>query len=489
MWKKLKPLVPKVEAAALPIHPDFENEAEIDTYHYNRENYRYELGKEVQNVVRLETETIAPYDLQAVLRLAESGKLSVSEKTLLPGVACLKQVNAALSIPDYCSDDMLSVLEDESCRDDAGEFKGYGWILLLQAAKLVHLSGKKLQLTKAGEKALNDKPEKTLKTLWQRWLKNTQFDELRRMDDIKGQTGKGKRGLTALGGRRKVINEALKACPAGEWLRVSEFSKFMQLNGFNFEVTRDPWNLYIVDNNYGSLGYHGWNILQFRYILCLLFEYAGTLGMIDVAYVPPHHARGDFRELWGSDNFEFFSRYDGLMLFRINPLGAYCLGLEKGYRAPKAEKKIVLQVLENFDIVAIDSLLPGDAMLLEQFAEKTAESVWHISEEKLLDALEQGGNLEHFTGLLDARSDGMPPEVDKLLKDVIRHSQQLTEIGSAKMIECDSSALAKQIATNAKTKRHCLLAGSRMLIVPEASEKGFRNGLKSLGYILGKGKV
>jgi len=35
-----------------------------------------------------------------------------------------------------------------------------------------------------------------LETLWKNWLKNTLLDELRRIDSIKGQTGKGKRNLT-----------------------------------------------------------------------------------------------------------------------------------------------------------------------------------------------------------------------------------------------------------------------------------------------------
>jgi len=38
-------------------------------------------------------------------------------------------------------------------------------------------------------------------------------------------------------------------------------------------------------------------------------------------------------DLWGTDELSFFSRYDGLMYFRINPLGAYCLGMASAYQA------------------------------------------------------------------------------------------------------------------------------------------------------------
>jgi hypothetical protein len=57
-----------------------------------------------------------------------------------------------------------------------------------------------------------------------------------------------------------------------------------------------------------------WKILQARYALCLLFEYAATLGLIDVAYIPPHGARPDYGNLWGVDDLSFFSRYDNARL-------------------------------------------------------------------------------------------------------------------------------------------------------------------------------
>ena len=49
----------------------------------------------------------------------------------------------------------------------------------------------------------------------------------------------------------------------------------------------------------------------------LLFEYAATLGMIDVAYVDPEGARTDFRRLWGVDELRFLSRYPNFAIPHI----------------------------------------------------------------------------------------------------------------------------------------------------------------------------
>ncbi|WP_371658290.1 hypothetical protein [Streptomyces sp. NBC_00280] len=50
---------------------------------------------------------------------------------------------------------------------------------------------------------------------------------------------------------------------------------------------------------YGSLsydGFHDWPLHEGRYALAVLFEYAATLGLIRIEYVPPVGAREDYRD-------------------------------------------------------------------------------------------------------------------------------------------------------------------------------------------------
>ncbi|HEY1322843.1 MAG TPA: hypothetical protein VGF32_21480, partial [Streptosporangiaceae bacterium] len=65
--------------------------------------------------------------------------------------------------------------------------------------------------------------------------------------------------------------------------------------------------------------------LEGRYALCALFEYAATLGVVDVAYTAARGARDDYRGLWGADGYASLSRYDGLAAVRVNELGAAVL--------------------------------------------------------------------------------------------------------------------------------------------------------------------
>ncbi|MFF3359838.1 hypothetical protein ACFYWN_46500 [Streptomyces sp. NPDC002917] len=52
------------------------------------------------------------------------------------------------------------------------------------------------------------------------------------------------------------------------------------------------------------------------------FEYAATLGLIDVQYIAPDGARDDSRHMWGADWLDRLSRYDGLIAVQLNPPGA-----------------------------------------------------------------------------------------------------------------------------------------------------------------------
>jgi hypothetical protein len=193
-----------------------------------------------------------------------------------------------------------------------GPIKAFAWPLLLQAGGLAKRNGTRLALTRAGQAALGAAPADVLRGLWQRWLRTALLDEFSRIEVIRGQSGKGKRGMTDPTERRLAIEDALMDCPPNAWLPLTELSRYMRAAGHSFEVTRNPWTLYIAEARYGSLGYdgqHAWCFLQERYLRCVVFEYAATLGMVDVAYIHPREAEADYLELWGVDELEYFSRY------------------------------------------------------------------------------------------------------------------------------------------------------------------------------------
>ena len=321
----------------------------------------------------------------------------------------------------------------------AGEFyphepiAAYAWPLLTQAGNLAELAGNRLQLTTRGRTALSAPPSATIRGLWQRWVAHGVIDE------------------------------------------------------------RSIWKLYISEPRYGSLGYagfHNWTLLEGRYTLAVLFEYAATLGLIDIAYTNPAGAREDFHENWGTDDLESLSRYDGLHAIRINALGAYALGLAE-YRSPEtATTAQSIKVLPNHDIVALGELPLGDRMTLSAFADQSAERVWQLTTDSLLTAIANGRRIDELLHVLDRSSDqALPSTVRTLISDMTTRVAALTDRGMVRLVGCADSSTARLIAGDRRTRRLCELIGERHLAVGAEHEAAFRTALIRLGHVLPPGST
>lgn len=434
--------------------------------------------------VRRDMEGAARQDLLAVLRLIDRGKVAVSAKTLQATAASVRNVAAVLCDGDFFDS---APKKEHAWEQTVGPVKAFAWPWLVRAARLAEQRGGKLALTKAGRAALGTPPAETLRRLWQRWIKSTLLDEFNRIEAVKGQRGKGKRTMTAASSRRAAIAEALGECPVGRWVCIGDFSRFIQASDSDFSITRDPWMLYIADPHYGSLGYsgfHDWHILQERYLLCFLFEYAATLGLIDVAYSDPRGARKDFYNVWGTDELEFLSRYDGFQYFRLNHLGAFCLGMTETYEPKTLQVQASLTVLPNLRLEVTEApLSPDERLLLETYATAESETIWRLDRDKALSALESGHRMSDLRDFLTSRDDQpLPERVDGFLRSTERCARALIPRGTALLIECATSELASLLSAHELTAGLCLRTGCRHLVVQPGDEDAFRKAARRLGY-------
>jgi hypothetical protein len=426
-----------------------------------------------------ETALAALHDVRAVLALVDEGKVKVGAKTGQASLAGAKAILPFLRNGDFLAGDM------DAAADAKTTIRPFAWPLLLQAGRLAEIAGSKLRLTKAGKKALTSAPHEVIQLLWNRWLKSTLFDEFRRVSEIKGQTKSGV--LSAVADRRASISIGLKAASAGEWIEVNEFVRHIVATGNGFAVARKPWSLYISDARYGSLGYEGYsNWLPKWYLMVFLWEYAGTLGLIDVAYTDPEHGHSDYRGNWGADWQDFLCIHEGLFYFRINNLGAWVLGLSSEFTAPTQDAQPVLRVLPNHEVtVTARVLAPADGLFLDRVARRKGNRVWSLELPKLLRAVEEGLPLTDIESFLKAKCDGssLPDTVADLFREARSRVGWIVSRGSARIYTCEDPALAKLVCGDTRLSSLCHLAGDHLLVVPSDSDQRFREALRRLGYV------
>jgi hypothetical protein len=257
-------------------------------------------------------------NLVAVLELAADGRVRCHAATRRPLAATVRLVEDVLVAGDYYDR-----------RADGEPIAAFGWPMLLQAGGLARMEGTRLELTPRGEAALARPCYPALGTLWDRWLRSVSQDELTRIEAIRVQRKTGT--LTPPARRRAAVAAGLAALRPGVWVEVDALFAVLRAQAAPLAVSTSGlarWRLYLGDPRYGSLGPAGgkaWNVLEGRYALCVLFEYAATLGAVDVAYAAARGARDDYRDLQGAQACDCLSRYDGLAAVRVNELGAAIL--------------------------------------------------------------------------------------------------------------------------------------------------------------------
>ena len=424
--KRLKDFVPP------PPEPKLSAVEELpDTVQQRRRGYcpsGQKFGFEPMELVRRDMEQAAAHDLLAVLRLVEQGRVAVSVKTRRATAAAMRRIAEVLHGEDFFD---AAEKKQDRWSQVPGPIRAFAWPWLLQAGRLAELHGSKLALTKRGRAALAE-------------------------------------------------------CPVGKWIGFDDFSRFMRAADYDFIVTRDPWRLYLGEPRYGSLGYagnHDWDILQGRYVLSVLFEYAATLGMIDVAYTHPDGARPDFTKNGGADDLAYLSRYDGLRYFRLNPLGAYCLGEVDAYEPTLPPPAVRLTVFADLRMRVEGTLPSHERLLLETVANPESDDAWRLEPSSILAAMENGYQVEELREFLSARDDQPLPEtVEGFLRNLERGERALKSRDAALLIECADKDIAARLAADRKTAPLCLPAGERHVVVRAKDEKRFRKAVHGLGY-------
>lgn len=428
---------------------------------------------------------IAPVELNAILALVDSGKVAVTAKSRRPTSTAEKRVKPVLVSGDFELEIPAEHARDYSHGESAGAVRAHAWPVLIQQCGWAKPRGDKLVLTQAGVTVMTRGRAEDIRAGVRKFILDDQFDELHRVNHIRGQTGRAKRYMSRPSLRKSEIWASMAEWPLEEWISFNDAYRFTGASGHTFWSCRQPLYLYIGSFEYGHLS-DGRGVDR-QYLRAFLFESLGTLGLIDVAYVFPHYLWPEFRAYRGSDDSSFTSRYDGLLCVRLNRLGAYCLGLTEEYQAAPVQKGGIFRVLPNFEVAVIhqETLPPAITHMLDTIAERASDFIWKIDRDGILHYLESGGRPKQVVEFLrDHSSEGIPDNVRTFLDDLGRRAKGVRSSEDALLIEMEQESAAAEIAADARTAKYCMRANGSLLVVRKRNVKAFQGALKKLGYVL-----
>lgn len=438
------------------------------------------------------------HDITATLSYIGQGKVSVGANTGLPTLPTARALKGKLLMGDYFEPEGA----DYARAEDA--VRPLALVMLAQAAKWAAPAtskGSKLELTRRGQEALGEAMSaKWVREAWERWLKTDLLDELSRVKAIKGQQSSAAQ-LTKPATRRATIANLLRACPPGRWVTFDELLRYMRAEGLvplieeNMRYMHTA--LHVGYGYYDNPGYDTkryWDIIAGSYVRAVVFEYAATLGMVELAYTAPEDSPHEFGSIYYLDE-PYLSRYDGLLALRLTNLGAYALGLADEYK-PSAEEEAkdrppVMRVLPNLEVVITDvhRLLPNERALLERIATPQSEHVYRLSRDQLLEAAQNGVTIEQAQSFLAAKSglahEELPNTVLVFLADTEKRLNLLRDRGRMVVLESDDPYLLAELSTSPGLRnvaRLGTIGKQSVLLIPESHEQAARKQLKKLGY-------
>lgn len=377
--------------------------------------------------------------------------------------------------------------KDKAKSEDA--IRPFGLAAFARGAGLVTDSGHGA-LTERGRAFLSTQDPELLLEAFETWTTQSNFDEITRIKAIRGLRSRGIR-LTEPGMRRERIIEALSWCPAGVWIDIAEFYRGIKVWRFDFDIEAGGIEKLYVGYRYGGGGYYEawaserdmWALVNGLYINAVLWEYLAVIGAIDIAYVPPDEVKLAAQP-YSDYDAEYFSRYDGLLFFRINPLGAFLFGQAGDYRSPAAAEGPLLAVDAGLLVTLLDParLMPVVKAQLEQVAVPEGEASYRLDAQKLLLALEQGSDAGALADFLVRHSGALPPEVSAWLQQVAQDARAFSVGGQMLRIRAARDDLVQLVLADAELGKFSQQLGARTLVIPAAREARFRARLRELGY-------
>jgi len=346
-------------------------------------------------------------------------------------------------------------------------------------------------LTELGRTFLARQEPEVLLEAFEKWTKESAFDEITRIEAIKGLRSRGIR-LTKPAMRRERIVEALSWCPVDVWISIKDFYRGLKIWRFDFQIEEGGLDKLHIGYRYGSNAYYEpwadsedmWLLTNGLYINAVLWEYLAVIGALDITYLPPGEILFE-AEAYSDFDGPYYSRYDGLSHFRINALGAYLFGQAGDYQAQTSTDTPLLQIVAGGFIQILDPVrvTPVVKSQLDQIATPEGEEGYRLDSQKVLLALEEGadpGALRDF--LVRHSSQPLPPEVSSWLDQIESASRAFSVDAPMLRIRVASNDLVQLVLADAELGKFCQPLGNRALIIPANRENRFRLRLRELGY-------
>jgi len=208
-----------------------------------------------------------------------------------------------------------------------------------------------------------------------------------------------------------------------------------------------------------------------------VFLYA-AFGLIEIAYADINTSE------FGKT---FYSGYDGLMYFRLTPLGAYVLGLNESYDAPDTQQKNTLQFSDDSLIILAEGDTGVIDVMLANYTEKLANNRYRVTSGHFLKDCKRRKDIENKIALFkNTIGKKLPPFWESYFEELLNNAKavKVQSQVTAFQLPVTGKELHRLIAQDAILKQIALKAENYYILIANTDVAKFKSRMKELGYVV-----
>lgn len=365
-------------------------------------------------------------DFTNIIRFCNSNKLTVTKSGIL-------NKSSALKLRDYCCYEEFATdihAKPEDMRTTEGLLVTFPLTVLCTIGGLLSITEDQCIPGGKAMSLINLPYEQLIKRLFDAYLKSKSFNEISTMKGIKA-----KRGHNPSEARQNLVSE-LKHCQLGQSVYTKEFERHLRIATKTF-ARKDEKYVVETGNSYYDYGVE-WEQYE-RPLIYIILSFFSALGIIDIA--------------WGEDTEQHVNRVQRIPLaFRINPLGAYVLGLTDGYAASEGVKVNIqggFTVLPDYTIIVPNG---PNRLKHEIYYEKlftkvsTTEeaAIYKLDFGTVVRAIDNGRSIADLRNYLSASDKSVPENIARALDDWEEQAGRI-RVRHVTILECDNAALLEEV--------------------------------------------
>ena len=288
-------------------------------------------------------------------------------------------------------------------------------------------------------------------------------------------------------GKEEILLELLKDFPEKDWVSTANFLELLEYrfldtnpiteraaeNRLYFENAQPNGFLLksAIDKNKYPI------FIKDPFIKGTIFLFA-SFGLMEIAF-----AKVNTEKI----GVTYYSQYDGLMYFKLTPLGAYIFGVTDVYVAPEVTiKNIITLSHDSLMIVAEGNMAIIDVMLAN-YCEKMSSTRYKVTPQSFLKDCKNKKEVENKITLFKKTvNTTIPTFWSHFFKQLVVNSSiiKINKTVQTYSLPADEKDLHKLVAQDNVLKQFVLKGEGFNLLVPNDSLPKFKSRMKELGFVI-----